>query len=386
MSRLAQPVIMVIAGDAGGASAVAPVVRLLRGGERYRVVALAYLQARAIWEQRAIFFEPLDETVTPDRVSLLLERSGARLLLTGTSANGVDLEKQFVVAARQMKIPSLAVLDLWSNYRLRFAAQDGTLAFLPDRIAVMDEQARDEMSADGFDPAMLTITGQPAFDGLAELRERFGPRERETTRATVGVAPDEFLVLFASQPVADFYGPNLASDGHPGFTEQTVLGAVVPALERIAGRTNRKLALLIRPHPREDVAGLLHWTRGDLHIVVSSQGDAREVALASDLVTGMSTILLMEACLLGCVVLSLQPGLKSADPLPTNRQGLSRAVYHETDVEANLYSLLFDEGVRAALRQRLDKSRWWHNSARRVVQLIDSMIDSNVLCEREREA
>ena len=58
-------------------------------------------------------------------------------------------------------------------------------------------------------------------------------------------------------------------------------------------------------------------------------------------------MLLVEACLLGCVVLSLQPGLRLADALPTNRWGVSQGVYYEKDIEPALESLLFDEQVRA---------------------------------------
>jgi hypothetical protein len=372
-----------VAGDAGGANAVAPVVTALQTTEGYRVRGLAYRQARTVWARRGIVFEELSEATTTEDAAQLLREARTALLLTGTSVNGVDLEKRFLAAARLQAVPSLAVLDFWSNYALRFADQDGSLVLLPDRIAIMDEQAREEMSAEGFPANLLAITGQPAFDGLVTCRQQATPARRAAVRAALGVAPDEQMVLFASQPLAAFYGMDTRSSAYPGYTERTVLDTLVPALERITRRRGRRVVLVIRPHPREDAADLQRWRGQVLRIVLSEAGDGREVALASDLVTGMSSMLLVEACLMGCIVVSLQPGLRSADPLPTNRQGLSRALYQESEVEPVLEGLLFDQQARADAVGRLRSDLFIPDAAERVVRLIGSMLATKKAMNRE---
>jgi hypothetical protein len=67
----------------------------------------------------------------------------------------LDLEKQFIAQARDRRVPSVTVLDFWMNYAPRFADADGELSCMPDRIAVMDEQARSEMRAAGFESARI---------------------------------------------------------------------------------------------------------------------------------------------------------------------------------------------------------------------------------------
>ena len=90
----------------------------------------------------------------------ILDNPKASLLLTGTSYNSVDLEKKFIASARERGVPSLAVLDFWSNFALRFSRGDGGLENIPDRIAVMDEWAREEMIAAGFDATRLVVTAR----------------------------------------------------------------------------------------------------------------------------------------------------------------------------------------------------------------------------------
>jgi len=67
----------------------------------------------------------------------------------------------------------------------------------------------------------------------------------------------------------------------------------------------------------------------------------------------MTTILLMESCLLGQITVSLQPGLKGQDMLPSNRAGWSRLVTHPGEIAGVLEMMLLDESARADIRRRL---------------------------------
>jgi hypothetical protein len=303
----------------------------------------------------------------------LLGRVRADCLLSATSDNGVNLEKPFFAAARQLGIPSLAVLDHWMNYRLRFANEKGELLYTPDRIAIMDEQARQEMIAEGLDADRLVVTGQPAFDELAAFRQAATLEHRENIRQLLGVVPAERMVLFASEPISTMCGTEPSQPLYPGYTEQSVLGALVTALQRIARRRAEGIVLVVRPHPLEKLESLPHSIDGPLRLVLDGRGKGRDVVRAADLVTGMTTVLLVEACLLGCVVLSLQPGLRLADALPTNRWGASRGVYREEEMEATLTDLLFNETTRAEVKARTERIQVKPGAARRIVRLLDSL-------------
>ncbi len=362
-----------VAGDAGGASAVIPVVVILLSQPGYRVQSLLYREARSVWASRGLPFEPLDESTTTQDAEHVLTEFRTNLLLTGTSYNHIDLEKKFISAARKLRVPSLSVLDFWSNYAIRFSDAEGTVSHVPDRIAVMDERAHDEMVAAGFDASQLVITGQPALDDLISYKKAHTD-ERGATRASLEIEEEDRLVLFASQPLAAVFGDNSDSPLYPGYTEITVLDALVRSLENIAQRHPQRIALLIRPHPRESEHGFENRRSESIRIFVRADGDSREVVLASDLVTGMTTMLLVEACFLGVPVVSLQPGLRTTDPLPTNQTGLSRPVYSANEFESVIEGLLFDESVRQKALENLALTVPPGGAAQSVARVIGSML------------
>jgi hypothetical protein len=327
-----RPSIVVVTGDPGGANALAPVVSRLRDEGRVDLHSLVYREARSVWTKRALPFEALPESREGfDPASALRER-GAQLLLTGTSYNPVEWEKRFILAARSLGLPSIALVDAWVNYRLRFSDDHGRLAFVPDLVAVMDEAARAEAIAEGLDAHRLVVTG------------RFTPERRAQIRRDLGVPPDGRLVMFASQPIALLLGTDASNPLFPGYTERTVLGGLAKALESIARRHPAPLTLAVRPHVRENAAELrLPEARG-VRAVLAAAVDSRELALAADLVTGMSSVVLMETALLGRPTVSLQPGLRLRDTLPSNRTGLTTPVYRAEDVEATIEAAMFGPG------------------------------------------
>lgn len=366
--------VIAVSGDPGGANALAPVLKTLRDEGRATVRALAYNEARDVWSRHGISLEELPSDISrQDIVSKLME-SPEGLLLVGTSVNTFELEKQFIDAAREIAMPSLAVLDFWSNYRARFSNTDGRLVHLPDRIAVMDDEAKQEMVQDGFDQHGIEVTGQPAFDELASYRKQFSAEQRKQIRAGLQVEVDDLLVLFASQPLAEVCGLVGSDELYLGYTEREVLQQLVAALERISNRTRRKLILLVRPHPRETLKAFAHDGSDLVRIVVSRDGDVREVAMAADLVTGMNTVLLVEACYLGCIVVSLQPGLAVRDPLPTNRFELSYPVYTTDQMEPVVERMLFDEESRKKAKAKLAAFNNDGGATRRVMDLTYQMM------------
>ncbi|OIO01419.1 MAG: hypothetical protein AUJ49_07740 [Desulfovibrionaceae bacterium CG1_02_65_16] len=311
-------VIFTVAGDAGGANALLPVIARLRAAGAALFPA-GYATVPDLWRAK-------DETVLelPAETSIaqageMLRAHGAGLLLTGTSVNGVDLERRFVLAARAAGIPTLALLDFWSNYAPRFSSAPGRLDCLPDAIAVMDELAMKEMTAEGFPAHILHVTGQPLFDNLAELRAGLTPNRRKALRASVGVREGERLVAFACQPLNDVYREHGAR-AVLGYDEWDALPAVIDTLEAL--RAELPLRLLLLPHPREpkgkyDAAAARSWIA-----FAPSFTSSREVALVADLMVGMNSMLLMESVLLGTPALSVQPNLRARDALPMSRNGV----------------------------------------------------------------
>ncbi len=353
--------VLVVAGDAGGAAALAPVCRALaaRGTE---LAAWGYAQAPAVWERLSVSCRSLEPGFGEADARRRVAETAPDALLLGTSVNGRDHEREFVRAGRERRIPSLAVLDFWSRYRERFEDAGGALEDLPDRVAVMDERAREEMLAAGFPAGVLEITGSPALEDLGP--EWAARVDRGRVRRSLGVGPEELLVVYASQPLR-LVGPE---------PECEVLAEVVGALPGRDPTGGREVVLLVRPHPREDPARLVEATRrARARVVVSGAGDPREVVASADLVLGRSSVLLLEAGLLGRPVLSLQPGAEGDDPLPSNRWGLTRPVYRVSGIAPAIREALEGGGRGPGPPRACPIER---DSTRRILRLLDRMVES----------
>lgn len=364
--------IFAISGDPGGANALAPVIEALRA-RGCAVEARAYRHAIQVWERRG-----LDCTAWPEDLAPALP-ADTQLLLTSTSLNGLDFEKHFVVQANARSIPSLTVLDYWSKYRERFSRDGGALNAQPELMAVMDEQAREEMIAAGFAADRLVVTGQPAFDDLARWRTGFTAERRREIRTSLGVGEQDSLVIFVSQPFARFRGQGASQPDFMGYDEHSVVALLVAALERAAAESGRAISLLIRPHPRENPDDFASLRSDHVRIQISGAGDAREVVCAADLVVGMNTVLLVEACHLGCLVVSLQPNMRGLDPLPTNRQDISRAVYTEAEIFPTVRDHLFDSVTRTRALAKLAILPAAGHAADAVADLAESLLRRNSL-------
>ena len=353
--------VVAVAGDPGGAAAVAPVLAELR--RRGVVVhAWAYAQAAHIWTAHGLAHTPLPEG-PPQEVAARLQASGAEAVLVATSMNQAMWERAFTAAARAQGRPVLALLDFWTNYRGRFAGADGKLEDLPDVIAVMDEGAQAEMVAAGFPAARLRVTGQPAFDAwVADAR---APRP---------VPADAPHVLFLSQPLREFYGDDPRAAGHPGYVQGDVLAALADVLANEAAARGARVDLTVRLHPKEDRATWAAPARPRLTVRVTGSEPLVDDLASADLVVGMTTVALVEAAGRGWPTLTVQPGAAGRDPLPAAAgRGLARC-YALDQLAEQVRSLLFDEAARRALREQGASGRPPAGATGRVADLLETML------------
>lgn len=365
-----QPIV-VIAGDPGGAVALIPVITKVLQDRIAPLGLLGYREAAEIWQEAAFPVETIPDDATDSWLGDRL--AGARLLLVATSVNGIDFERRATRVASRLGIRSLALLDFWSNYRLRFEDADGRL-LLPDRIAVMDELAVTEMIAAGFPADILVVTGQPAFDGLHEHKCSFTPTRRAQVRHNLGIEDSELLVLYASQPFSALYGSLEKARAALGFDEEQVFELCFDTLAQLAGRHGKNLVFGIRRHRREAARPYQPSRIAGFRAISCQRHDRHEAILAADLVLGMNSALLMEAALLGQIVVSVQPGLRGADALPCNRDGRSVLVTDRQLVKTKLETALFDHAWRRRQAAKLQDTRLQPDAAGNVVRLAADLI------------
>lgn len=359
--------IIAVGGDAGGAAALAPVLQALQNDRSCHTRVLGYRQAVDVWSRSNIAVQRLPERPPVDPVACI-NGEDVNLLITSTSVNGVDHERRFLRWAAAALVPSVTVLDFWSNYAARFRDENDAKLILPSALAVIDERMKREMVAEGFPAERLFITGQPAFDSIHAFRTKWTESTRHAVRSRLGARAESYVVLFASQPLsqmADLVGSNTPRDD-----ERELLETLVRSLDEIAESENVDILLAVRPHPRESLRPQEFPHSERIRLVLSADADPWSAALASDLVIGMTSVLLVEASLLGSVVVSLQPGGGRLDPLPP---GIV-PVYDLATLRGTLNECLLDDERRAALRTA--KTDWMIESATvRILALIRTMLE-----------
>ncbi|MDP2651824.1 MAG: polysialyltransferase family glycosyltransferase [bacterium] len=329
------------ANDPGGANAVVPVVAALieRGDE---VVGIVTGPAIDIAKQKGFVVQDADK-YSEDELKETVARARPDVFLAGTSGSYDSIDKKIFKLLHG--VPSVCVLDFWSNYRMRFSAEGEGLEYMPTIVCVMDELARREMLAVGFDDARIRITGNPHTEHFTEgiTRDREDPNE----------------IVFISQP--------LKSDNDPyPFDEFTVVEHLVRTLESLPTRFHLKLRL----HPREEAHKFDEFMNE--RVRMSSAATLEEALSTAGLVVGMYSPVLIQAAAVGKPVISYEPNLIGEDPLVTNRFGLTNKVSTEKELERALKAYVAGEPSATTL----DVSTIWpKGAAERILIVIDELIE-----------
>lgn len=360
--------VLAAAKDAGGANAIAPVLKRLIAMPGMEVCAMAYAQSQPIFDGYRLPLKPLEAYAKAGGVGSNLRELACRILeiehpdilLVGTSW-GPSLDKELVVEGNERGIPTVAVLDMWSYYRERFGwLHEPILQYLPTALAVMDELAYAEAIAAGIPTDRMTITGQPYFDDL-ERRLCSDEVTQEGRRLKEEWGEGRSVVLFASEAISrDF--PH-GSPWYRGYTERDALDALLTVVSEM----NDAVSLVIRLHPQETPEPFRARFSGSQHPIIIKDVPGPASIAAADVVVGMASMFLLEAALVGKPVVSFQPSLNGPDGFIGNRLGLTKAAYDPAQLKALLLAGLGSPQVQASARN----NRWFDgHAAERVEKLV----------------
>ncbi|MDO8561477.1 MAG: hypothetical protein Q7S05_01480 [bacterium] len=280
--------ILFCAKDAGGANAIAPVV-----------AALAEEGASL----QGVLVGPAQDIFSAARMRFTSQTASAPdIFIAGTSA-GDSPDKQIMKTLGSA--PSLYVLDFWLNYWQRFStAGEKDFAYMPTRICVMDDVARQEMLAEGFPAERLVVTGNPHFDHFADSITR----ENE----------EKERILFVSQPLSSV--ANMPGFSPVAYDEYATLKDILQAL----GTLPEQYYVSLRLHPKEPADKYAEFLGP--RVRRAPEKTLEEALSGAGLIVGISSPVLMQAAAAGKRVLSYEPELSGKDPLVSNRAGVTTRV------------------------------------------------------------
>lgn len=300
--------------EPGGAEVLTPVIRLLDAQPEFEVTTIGYGYALDRFSKNDISFSEIAQIDLED--TNLIDNNAPDLIITSAaSLPTVDMsEKHLWRQARLRGIPTLAMLDQWQNYAARFSgiSVNERLAYQPDWINCLNETGWAEMVDEGFDATKLVPMGHPY---LSSLKRNFTALDISSLRIAQRIEASDRVVLFVSEPIAEHYGVER------GYDQYQVLDYFLTNLDTECTQTR----VLVKLHPKDcpsSFAEISEKFKGLRVRFISNEISPLECLAISDYVFGMSSVMLIEAYVIGKLVASLQPGLLVEDPMVLSRHKL----------------------------------------------------------------
>ncbi len=307
--------ILFFSSEPGGAAILTPVIRLLELEKEYEIVVIGYGHGLKRFRQNGVQCIEIGNIGKGD-VGIIGRYKPDFIITSATSLPWFDMsEKHLWYNARNAGIKTLAFIDQWQNYKIRFSgtSDDETLYYLPDYINCIDSTGRIEMISEGFSEGILYPLGHPYLTELKNAYEALNPEEinRKLDVQNKQVDPERTL-LFVSEAIREHFGTVR------GYDQYQVLEYFLENARKSASEA----LILIKLHPKDDINSFNEITLQfkDINLMYCQDNlSSLECLYTSNYIFGMTSMMLIEGFILGKAIVSLQPGLKINDPLVLTR-------------------------------------------------------------------
>lgn len=237
------------------------------------------------------------------------------LLIVGTSENPATFAFALCEEAKKRGIPSVGLVDSAANVSERFRGETHcALRYAPDWLVVPDLWTAKSFEKIGFSLERVLVAGHPRFDEIYDQRSKWTEADRLYQREQLFGIKDasQKVIVFVSEISTglnhDQYqrSSNYTINGKSTSTGRTEI--VIDEFLECVAELPFSPYLVLRLHPKQQSKDLLEYVQ---HFnFVSSAEPALEVVNASDLVVGMTSMLMQESALMGCATLSIVPKLE----------------------------------------------------------------------------
>ncbi|MGH1427736.1 MAG: hypothetical protein ACRBEE_07335 [Arenicella sp.] len=355
---MARKKILICASDPGGATYLIPVLHELVRHPDFCLEMLVYGEALSLFKEEG--FHVLDvnrELEAFSSLQALFESIAPDLLLGATSVNEFNWERKFVQLANMLGVPSVSVIDFWSNFLMRFRLDENELV-MPSKIAVIDQSMKESIQASGVDDAILSVVGHPAYELIANKK---GGRQESNDEG------DVLRILFVSQPIAKFHLQEYGDENHLGFNEKSVFKDLVLASGKFAAERGVAVEISVLLHPRNSDEIQLPYMGIGVHAVQIKNANRYCAIAEMNLVLGMYSSFLYEAHLLGANAVSYMPESRQ-DNLPYEEGSPVSQIRQITKLE-DLFQSLQESDLELIDKQPSSFMNQFEHSTQRLVNL-----------------
>ncbi|MBI3096112.1 MAG: hypothetical protein HYY97_14690 [Rhodocyclales bacterium] len=308
----------------------------------------------------------------------LLRELNPRCVLIGTAENPETFGLHLIDAAHTVGIPAVAFIDalMSAAYRFRGTTSD-PLAHAPDRLLVPDSKTLEAFVNLGYPQECIAVCGHPQYDQTRSLAAQW-EIEGGTAAFRKGlfpdVAPGRKILTFISEGALRYELLPKRTIGEYGFAGRGVDKGrtkiiLEEVLDAVAGMVERPY-VVFRAHPIEQPEDYVEY--GDEIDRFSSGGSPLELVFASDLTVGMTSMLLLEAALLGRPTLAVLAQESEVELLPSVRNGLTPHALNRDRLRQMLPTLL---GRHTVSPDRGICDQLVAGAVQRVVRVLDDLIE-----------
>ncbi len=295
--------ILFIFSDPGGAKPLLAFIKI-NALENYKVISD---RVYPFYENFGIIVHPykgnacveVDE-YKPDRV------------FTATSYRS-NIEREFLVCAKERNIPCIAYIDHWTNIGERLMLSNNSCVY-PDKVWVLDERAKQIALKDGLWEKRLHISGNPYHEWLKQWKPTV---RKEEFLLSLGICnAGTKLLLFVPDPLT-----NINGFGKFGYDEITATKELCE-LKSQKPELFEDWKILVKPHPNQDIAVLKEMVKNRKRFIFADPAiDTNTCIYHSSLVLGFHSSALIEAKVLNRPVVRYIPSEKGIDPLKEENVG-----------------------------------------------------------------
>jgi len=370
--------VLIFVEDPGAANYVADFPSALKKLGRSAVL-LADGYAKKYLAQRDVECVPMPHPATSDQV---LGRFNPKLLIVGTSGNPDTLGLELIASARSMRIETIGVIDGLGNSDYRFRGKtDYALSYMPDWMAVPDEWTKEEYVKLGYPEDRIEICGHPHYDSVMNTAAQLAHQDRKVLREKFFPdAPDDVpVVVFLSEPLAGLDPSQcLKTEEYTLNGRGTVRNRTLIAIEEFLDAVRNAEAypyLVLRLHPKNTIEEFTEYlTEFDK---ISVDNSPHELIFAADLVVGMTTILLMEAIILGRRTFSILPRPKEKGFVASIRAGFTPYATTRRELREGLSGLLKKDSQGQSTYKNFSFA---YGSLKKNIDFIQSVLRSHASC------
>jgi hypothetical protein len=286
--------------------------------------------------------QKINAVISNDNLDNIVQDINPKLIIVGTAENINTPSHQIINVARNLGIKSVGIVDSCIFALERFKGESSDpFNHVPDWLIVPDIRTSNCFMEAGFPERKLHIFSPPHFDFIKNKRDEFRRIGKSVIKKLkFPLFPDNKpVVVFGAELSTGFDDSKffrnsdymLSGRGVSNKRTEIVMEEFLDSVNSLPISTYKVLRL----HPKQKISNYNDYLEEFDYI--SHGGDCSELIYVSNLVVGMSSMLLAESFIMGTPTLSILPKIEEKEWLPLESIPF---VFTKKDLLKNLSEIL----------------------------------------------